>query len=170
MRPLLLPLAWLAWLALPAVAAELPWRPSAQRLAGDPLAFAPGRCVVYREGGGGRLAVDPAYYLRGEVVAAELRDWHLARCPAIPGKDDLAQYSRAEFVRHARAYPCVGSRTAERDERIGVVRVRVADWETPYERRAENAGRLYRGHFLDQTLEKDMEIELEADLLGACAP
>lgn len=159
----------LAFLALPAAAGELPLRPSARLLAGEPEAFRPGRCVVYREGGSGPLTVAP-YYLRGEIVGSELRAWHLARCPAIPGKDELAQYSRAEFVRHALAYPCVGGRTAERDERIGVVRLRVAAWETPHERRHENAGRLFRGHFLDRKLEKDMEIELEADLLGACAP
>lgn len=166
MPPLLLALAVLA---LPAAADDLPLRPSARLLAADPAAFAAGRCAAYREGGSGRLALAP-YYVRGEIVGSELRDWHLARCPAIPGKDDLAHYSRGEFVRHALAYPCVGRQTAERDERIGVVRLRVADWETPHEKRYENAGRLYRGMFLDRKLEKDMEIELEADLLGACEP
>ncbi len=40
--------------------------------------------------------------------------------------------------------------------------------ETPHSRRAENAGRLYRGMFIDKALVKNMEIELEADLLGPC--
>ena len=57
---------------------------------------------------------------------------------------------------------------AERDEQIGLVRLRVSSWETPYAVRAANAGRLYRGMFIDRKLEKDMEIELEADLLGPC--
>lgn len=156
--------------ALPAVADDLPQRPSARLLAADPAAFAAGRCVVYREGGSGRLAVTPSFYVRGEIVGSEVRPWHLGRCPAVAGKPDLAQYDRGEFVRHALAYPCVGGRTAERDERIGLVRLRVADWETPYERRYENAGRLYRGMFLDRQLEKGSEIELEADLVGACEP
>jgi hypothetical protein len=44
----------------------------------------------------------------------------------------------------------------------------VTDWETPHAVRAANAGRLYRGMFLDRKLEKGMEIELEADLLAVC--
>ena len=53
---------------------------------------------------------------------------------------------------------------------IGMVRLRVTDWETPYAKLAANAGRLYRGMFIDKVLKKDMEIELEADLLQACSP
>ena len=34
--------------------------------------------------------------------------------------------------------------------------------------KAANAGRLYRGMFIEQSLKKDLEIELEADLLGVC--
>ena len=80
----------------------------------------------------------------------------------------IEQYSRAEFNRHALAYPCVSPGVPERDEQIGIVRLRVTDWETPHAKKAENAGRLYRGSFIDRALEKGMEIELEADLLGVC--
>jgi hypothetical protein len=86
----------------------------------------------------------------------------------VPGKN-IEQYSRDEFNRHARAFPCVSQAAAERAEQIGVVRLRVTDWETPHAVRAANAGRLYRGMFVDRKLEKGMEIELEADLLAVCA-
>ena len=56
----------------------------------------------------------------------------------------------------------------ERDEQIGIVRVRITEWETPHAARAANAGRLFRGMFVDRKLETNMEIELEADLLGLC--
>jgi hypothetical protein len=49
-----------------------------------------------------------------------------------------------------------------------MVRLRVTEWETPYAVKAANAGRLYRGMFIDRRLGKGMEIELEADLLGIC--
>jgi hypothetical protein len=114
------------------------------------------------------VATDPVYYLKGEVLASEVQTRHLGRCPAVPGKN-IEQYSRDEFNRHARAFPCVSQAAAERAEQIGVVRLRVTDWETPHAVRAANAGRLYRGMFVDRKLEKGMEIELEADLLAVCA-
>jgi len=110
---------------------------------------------------------EPVYYLKGEVVAAEVRTRHLGVCPQVPGKN-IEQYSREEFNRQALAFPCVSPNVAERDEQVGVVRLRVTDWETPHVRKAANAGRLYRGMFLDQVLKKGLEIELEADLLGTC--
>lgn len=156
--------------ALPVWADELPLRPSARLLIAEPAAFAPGNCLIYRESGSGLILVDPTYYLRGEVVVAEVRTQHLGHCPQFAGKHDLARYSRDEFIAHARAYPCVSPQVPERDERIGMVRLRVLDWETPYERRMANAGRLYRGQLLAQKLEKGIEIELEADALAECSP
>ena len=82
----------------------------------------------------------------------------------------MRQYTREEFVRHALAYPCVAEGVPESEVQLGIVRLRVTDWETPHARPAENAGRLYRGLFLDRPLEIGMEIELEADLLGVCSP
>jgi len=97
-----------------------------------------------------------------------VRTRHLGVCPRVAGKT-MEQYSREEFNQHAKAFPCVSENTSERDEQIGIVRLRVAAWETPHAIRAANDGRLYRGMFIDHKLEKDMEIELEADLLGVCA-
>lgn len=164
MRILLLALACLS---VPALAVEPALRPSAQLLFKQPEMLRPGSCVRYEEGGAGWVATDPVYYLKGEVLASEVQTRHLGKCPVVPGKN-IEQYSRDEFNRHARAFPCVSQAAAERDEQIGVVRLRVTDWETPHAVRAANAGRLYRGMFLDRKLEKGMEIELEADLLAVC--
>lgn len=159
----------LSWLALSTQAAEPSLRPSAQLLFKQPELLRPGSCVRYAEGGAGWVLGEPVYYLQGEVLAAEVQVRHLGKCPVVPGKN-LEQYSRDEFNRHAKAFPCVSQAAAERDEQIGVVRVRVADWESPYARKAANAGRLYRGMFIDRKLAKGMEIELEADLLAVCQP
>ena len=142
-------------------------RPSARLLFKQPEMLRVGQCVRYEEGGAGWVMTDPVFFLKGEVVATEVQTRHLGKCPLVAGKN-LEQYSRAEFNRHALAYPCVSQDVPERDEQIGMVRIRVSDWETPHARKAENAGRLYRGMFIDRKLEKGMELELEADLLGVC--
>ena len=158
----------LAGLALAAQAAEpVVLRPSAGLLFKQPEMLQVGHCVRYAEGGAGWVATEPVFYLKGEVLAAEVRTRHLAKCPLVPGKN-IEQYSREEFNRQALAFPCVAPDEPERDEQTGIVRVRIADWETPHAKKAENAGRLYRGMFIDQKLEKGLEIELEADLLGVC--
>jgi hypothetical protein len=158
----------LALLATPALAAESVLRPSARLLFKQPELLQVGNCVVYREGGSGWVITEPVYYLKGRVLAAEVRTRHLGKCPLVPGKN-MEQYSRVEFNSHALAYPCVSADVPERDEQIGFVRLSVTSWETPHAARAANAGRLYRGMFVDKKLEKDMEIELEADLLGVCS-
>lgn len=157
----------MACLSFSAQAVEPALRPSAQLLFKQPELLRPGSCVRYEEGGAGWVATDPVYYLKGEVLASEVQTRHLGKCPLVPGKN-IEQYTREEFNRHARAFPCVSETAAERDEQIGIVRLRVTDWESPHAIRAANAGRLYRGMFIDRKLEKGMEIELEADLLAVC--
>jgi hypothetical protein len=164
MRILLLALAVLA---TPALAADPALRPSARLLFKYPELLQPGHCVRYEEGGSGWIVTEPVFYLKGTVLASEVRTRHLPTCPEVPGKPP-EQYSRADFVRLALAHPCVAAGTPERDEQVGIVRLRVSDWETPHARKAENAGRLYRGMFIERKLEKAMEIELEADLLDVC--
>lgn len=160
-------LAVLALISLPALADEPVLRPSARLLFRQPEFTQPGSCVRYEEGGSGWIVTEPVYYLRGKVIASEVQMRHLVQCPVVPGKT-LERYSRLEFNRHARAYPCLAEGVPERDEQVGIVRLKVEDWETPHARKAENAGRLYRGMFIDRELKKGMEIELEADLLAAC--
>jgi len=159
----------LALLAFAAVAGEPPTRPSARLLKAQPQEFETGRCVVYQENGGGGGASDTEYFVRGRVVAAAPETRRLAVCPEVPGRA-IEQYSRAEFNRLALAYPCLSGEPAGLEVQVGIVRLRVDDWETPHARRAANAGRLYRGMYIDRELKKDMEIELEADLLGTCEP
>ena len=154
-------------LAMPALAAEPVLRPSARLLFKAPELLQAGHCVAYEEGGAGWGSAEPEFYLRGTVVASEVQTRRLKTCPLVPGKN-LDQYSREEFNRHALAFPCLAAGVPERDEQIGIVRVRITEWETPHAARAANAGRLFRGMFVDRKLEKNMEIELEADLLGLC--
>jgi hypothetical protein len=158
----------LACIAVSAQADEPALRPSARLLFKYPDMLQAGQCVRYEEGGAGWVMTEPVYFLKGEVLAAEVQTRHLGRCPQVPGKTH-AQYNRDEFNRLALAYPCVSADVAERDEQIGVVRLRVTEWETPHVKKAENAGRLYRGSFIDRHLQKGMEIELEADLLTLCS-
>jgi len=158
----------LAVLALPLQAEEPALRASASLLFKYPELVRSGTCVAYREGGAGWIMVEPLYYLRGTVTSAEVTTRRLERCPELPGKT-RQQYTRAEYVRLVQAMPCLAGGEAARDEQVGMVRLQVSDWETPHLRKAENAGRLYRGMYLDQPLKKGVEIELEADLLGPCS-
>lgn len=161
-------LFFLLWSATQAQAGEPALRPSAQLLLKEPVAARPGSCVMYREWEGGRSSAQPAYWLKGTVVLADVRLRKLGRCPEVPGKT-IEQYTRDEFNRLAAAHPCVSRDELVREEQAGVVRLRVEEWETPWAKRAANANRLYQGHFLDQALKKGMELEIEADLLGACS-
>jgi len=157
--------ALLVLLAQPVAAAAAELLPSAQRLQSQPEQLAPGRCVIYGESGAS-LAV-PEYFVRGRVVAARVVERHLAVCPEAADQR-VEQASREEFNRLLLARPCVSSGQYVRDVQQGLVSLRVEQWETPHARRAANAGRLYRGMFIDRHLKEGMEIELEADLLGAC--
>ncbi len=164
MRPLLL---FLSLLAMPALADEPVLRPSARLVFKKPELLQPGTCVVYKEGGSGWIMTKPAFYLMGKVVSAEIRGRRLQTCPTVPGKT-MTQYTREEFNRHTRAFPCLQEGETERDMQIGMVRLTVTDWETPHAKKMESAGRLYRGAFVDKLLTKGMELEVEADLLEAC--
>ena len=159
----------LALLAVTAAAGEPPARPSARLLKAQPQNFQPERCVIYREDGGGNGASETDYFVKGRIVAAGVEIRILLACPTVLGRG-IEQYTREEFIRLALAYPCLNGEPANLEAQLGLVRMRVDSWETPHARRAANAGRLYRGMYIDRELKKDMEIELEADLLGSCEP
>lgn len=162
-----LPAALLALLAFPAVAGEPIQLASVRLVQAGPEMLQAGRCVVYREGGAGLLITEPSFYVQGRVVATRVESRQVATCPEVPGRS-IGQYNRAEFTRLLLAQPCVAGDPGGREVLVGVVAVRVDDWDTPHARRAASAGRLYRGMFVDRELQKGMEIELEADLLGSC--
>lgn len=165
MKPLALALFCLVQ---PAVAQD----DATMRLAGrmafpQPQLAKPGACVMYREGGAGWILTEPMYWLRGTVVSAEIRNQRVERCPDF-GKP-LTQLSREEFNRLASQQPCVSRDDLAREESRGYIRFKVEGWETPYGRKMANAGRLYEGHFLDRKLDKGVELEVDATLLGACS-
>ena len=157
--------ALLAFLALPVTAAPSDLLPSARLLQTAPEQLAPGRCAVYGERGAWSAA--PEYFVRGRIVAARVEERRLAVCPQVAGAG-AARIDREAFNRRLLAEPCVSSDNYVRDVQLGFVRLRVERWETPYARLAADSGRLYRGMFIDRQLTEGMEIELEADLLGAC--
>lgn len=161
-------MAGLILLAAGTWADDMALRPSARLLFNQPELTKPGACVMYREGGQGWVFTEPVFWLKGSVVTAEVRSRRLGRCPEVPGKL-IEQYSRDEFNRLANARPCVSRDDLAHEEQVGMVRFKVEDWETPWAKRAANAGRLYQGHFIDKPLQKGMELEIEADLLGACS-
>lgn len=158
---------FLVILAMAAQADEPALRPSARLLFAQPELLRPGTCAMVKEGGAGWILTEPVYWLRGTVVAAEVRSRRLDVCPEVPGKT-VDTYNRDEFNRLANARPCVSRPELARDEQVGVVRLQVADWETPWAKRAANAYRLYQGHYLDKPLTKGVELDIEADLLSAC--
>ncbi len=128
----------------------------------------PGSCVVYREGGAGWLLTEPVYWLKGTTVSYVIKRREVTLCPDA-GNKPISRYTREEFNRLAAQQPCVARIENSHERDIAVLRLRIEDWETPFERRAANAGRLYRGHYLDQMLTKGAEIELDSDLLDACS-
>lgn len=143
-------------------------RPSARLLFKQPDLLRPGQCVRYREGGAGWVMTDPTFHITGVVLGSRIEARRLGTCPQVPGKNP-EQYSREEFIRHARAFPCLAPGETEVQADVGLVRLRVEQWDTPHAKRAANQGRLYRGQFLDQPLSRGSEIELEADLLESCS-
>lgn len=162
--------AWLLLILLAmgkGVAADEALRLSQSLAFRQPELTRPGTCVMYREGGSGWLLTEPQYWVKGQVVSAHARKHRLELCPLIAGKE-IEQYNRSEFNRWARAQPCVTHASAQAEMESGFVRFQVLDWETPWARRAANAGRLFHGHYLDQPLHKGLELEIAEQLLIAC--
>ena len=155
-------------LALSVTAFGAEQRPSAALLLAQPEWLRGGQCAVYPENSPGWAASAPEYFVRGTVDAVRVEERTLLVCPEVPGKA-IGNYSRDELNRLASAAPCVSAERFRRTVQLGLVRLRVADWETAHARRAATAGRLYRGMFIDQRLSAGAEIELEADLLVRCA-
>ena len=159
--------ALLLLLAVAGAAAAAEQRLSAGLVLAQPDWLQGGQCVVYAENSPGWAAATPEYFVRGTVVATRVAERALLLCPEVPDKP-VEHYSRDEFNRLARAAPCVADARLQREVQLGLVRLRVSQWETPHARRAATSGRLYRGMFIDQPLTQGSEIEVEADLLAHC--
>lgn len=165
--PILLVIASIFHIGATACAADNNMRLSGRMLFKEPELTRPGACLLYREGGAGWILTEPQYWLKGTVISAEPRKFKPEICPVVPGKN-VEQYTRDEFNRLAQAYPCVSSEASRKETEMGFIRFKVDDWETPWAKAAANAGRLFQGFYLDRKLQKNMELELPADLLIPC--
>lgn len=127
-----------------------------------------GDCVIFREGGAGRLLKAPTYWLKGSIAGVSRQQRQLDRCPHI-GKP-AAAYTLADRARLAAAMPCLADAPATVPTVVEVLRVRVTvvDWETPWSHQHGTTGWLFRGHFLDQTLQKGAVIDMDAAWLERC--
>lgn len=125
-------------------------------------------CVVFREGGDGRLLRTPTYWLKGRVASVTSVRHLTPLCP-VPAKPPSA-YSREERVLLARAAPCVHHDADIREVELQRAQVVVEAWETPWSNAHGSAGLLFRGAFLGQTLVKGEIVELAADWLERCKP
>lgn len=125
-----------------------------------------GDCVMFREGGAGLLLRTPVYWLRGSIAGVSRTRRMAQACPHI-GKQ-AAAHTPADHALLAAAMPCV-DKGADAVE-VDVVRVQVAvdDWETPWSPQQGTTGWLFRGKFLNQTLEKGKVIDMDATWLVRC--
>ena len=128
----------------------------------------PGDCVIFREGGVGRVIRTPTYWLKG-TVADTTRERRLAgRCPII-GKS-VPAYTRADWLRVAAATPCVESDTEVREVAVLRILVAVDSWETPWSNQHGTAAWLFRGQFLDRPLKPGELIDMDSTWLEHCSP
>ena len=131
-----------------------------------------GDCVIFSEGGAGRLLKAPTYWLKGSIAALSRQRRQLDRCPRI-GKPASA-YTPADYARLAAAMPCEEQAsvsiadTLPRDVEVTRVQVRVAEWETPWSHQHGTPGWLFRGRFLEQSLQKGALIDMDAAWLERC--
>jgi len=126
-----------------------------------------GDCAIFREGGGGLILKAPTYWLQGTIAAISRERRVAGRCPQI-GKA-LAAYTREDWARVAAATPCVEHDAEVREVDVLRIRLRVDDWETPWSHQHGSTGWLFRGHFLDQPLNKGEVIDMDASWLARCA-
>jgi len=127
-----------------------------------------GDCVMFREGGVGLVLKTPTYWLKGSIADIGHERRLAGLCPTI-GKQ-VSAYSREDWVRIARATPCVENDADVREVDVLRIRVAVEEWETPWSNQHGTAGWLFRGHFLDQVLKKGELIDMDAKWLERCEP
>lgn len=125
-----------------------------------------GDCVMFREGGAGRLLKSPTYWLKGSIagMSHELRMANV--CPRL--SKPLSSYTPADWALLAAAMPCVDKDSDVREVAVLRIRVSVESWETPWSYQHGTVGWLFRGKFLDQTLRKGELIDMDANWLEPC--
>ena len=129
-----------------------------------------GDCVIFREGGAGQLLKTPTYWLKGSLAAVSHRQHQFDRCPHL-GKP-VAAYTPADRARLAAAMPCAEHASSNLPRPVEVTRVQVivAEWETPWSYQHGTTGWLFRGQFLEQTLQKGAVIDMDSAWLERCEP
>lgn len=128
----------------------------------------PGECVIFREGGVGRVLKTPTYWLKGSVVSSSQERRLAGRCPLI-GKLP-ANYTRQDWLRIAAATPCVDSDAQVREVAVLRILVSVDAWETPWSNQHGSVGKLFRGQFLEKTLKPGELIDMDSTWLERCEP
>lgn len=132
----------------------------------ESAAVSVGDCVVFREGGLGHLLKTPTYWLSGKVVGISSETRIAQRCPFV-GKP-LSSYSQQDWARIVAATPCIGINEIAYEVSVMRIRFSVEAWETSWSKSHGATGLLFQGYFLDQKLEKGVEIEIDARWMAHC--
>ncbi len=138
-------------------------------LAWSPLAFgemSTGECVVFREGGDGRLLKTPTYWLKGRVLSVATERRALGVCPKIAKPP--SRYTHEDWVRLAQSMPCHNGEAGPQELEVSRVSVVVDSWETPWSALHGTAGLLFRGNFMGHPLTKDSVVDIDATWLERC--
>lgn len=128
--------------------------------------FRVGDCVVFREGGEGRVLKAPTYWWKGRVSSLTTERRVAGLCPVVA--KPRSAFTRDERVRLARAMPCVQQETDVREVPVRRAQIEVISWETPWSNQHGTAGLLFRGMFLDWTLVQGGTFEVDVDWLESC--
>lgn len=125
-----------------------------------------GDCVIFREGGAGRVFKAPTYWLKGTIAALSAERRLAGVCPRLD--KPVAAYTRDDWGRIAASTPCVQDAAEVREVDVLRIRFRIEAWETPWSLQHGSSGWLFRGHFLDQALKAGEEIDMDATWLERC--
>ena len=128
--------------------------------------FEVGDCVVFREGGDGRVFKAPTYWWKGRVVSLTTERREAGLCPVIA--KPRSSFTREERVRLARAMPCVQREADVREILVRRGQIEIVSWETPWSNQHGTAGLLFRGMFLDSALVQGGIVEVDVDWLESC--
>ena len=126
-----------------------------------------GACVVYREGGVGKVLKTPTYWVRGQVHEIRTEQRLAARCPGLA--KPLWSFTHQDWLERAAAFPCVDDEADIREVTVSRVRFLVDAWETPWSRAQGVAGLLFRGQFMGVDLSRGAIVELDASWLESCS-
>ena len=149
-----------------ALAAALPW---VWLLPVDDPGLAHVRLGIFGFGGAavtGYILTAPTYYVLGTITEIYRRPHHMGLCPDAGKRRE--QFTRADWLRLAEAYPCVGDPARVRDVDVIRVRMRVDKWETPWSASQGRIGMLFRGNYLDVELKEGVVLDIDGTLLERC--